>query len=54
MIQMQNIQRNYQLGDSTVPALRDIQLEVTQGEFTALKGPSGSGKSTLLNICGLL
>ena len=54
IIQMQNIQRNYQLGDSTVPALRDIQLEVTQGEFMALKGPSGSGKSTLLNICGLL
>lgn len=41
-------------GDVTTHALRDVNLEVTRGEFVAVNGPSGSGKTTLLSICGLL
>ena len=53
-IQLINICRPYQLGDSEVRALNQIDLEIDQGEFVALVGPSGSGKSTLLNLLGVL
>ncbi len=42
----------YQLGEIDVPALRGVDLELFESEFTVLLGPSGSGKSTLLNILG--
>jgi putative ABC transport system ATP-binding protein len=54
MIELVRINRVFQVGDQTVHALRDIDLEVTDGEYLSLMGPSGSGKSTLLNILGLL
>jgi putative ABC transport system ATP-binding protein len=54
LIQMSGITKNYQLGDTTVPALKGVDLVVEKGEFTVVMGPSGSGKSTLLNILGLL
>jgi len=54
VISLQAISKSYPLGESRVEALRDINLTIEKGEFTALEGPSGSGKSTLLNICGLL
>jgi putative ABC transport system ATP-binding protein len=54
MIQLEAIQRVFQVGDESVHALQDINLNVTAGEYVSIMGPSGSGKSTLLNILGLL
>ncbi|MBI1423395.1 MAG: ATP-binding cassette domain-containing protein [Gammaproteobacteria bacterium] len=54
MIRLQNIHRNFQVGDQTVHALDNINLEIQQGEYVSVMGPSGSGKSTLLNLLGLL
>lgn len=54
VIQLSNITKNYQFGDSVFQALKNVSLNILSGEVTALKGPSGSGKSTLLNICGLI
>ena len=44
--------RTFEVGETTVQALYNINLEVDQGQFVALVGPSGSGKSTLLNLVG--
>lgn len=55
MIKLSNIGRTYHRGDGTpVSALKDISLDITQGEFVTIRGASGSGKSTLLNILGCL
>jgi putative ABC transport system ATP-binding protein len=54
MVRLDGVSRRYQVGDSEVYALRDVELEVDQGEFAVVLGPSGSGKSTLLNIIGAL
>ena len=43
-----------QKNNNNIKVLKDINLEVSQGEIIALTGPSGTGKSTLLNIAGLL
>ncbi|MDR0806406.1 MAG: ABC transporter ATP-binding protein [Enterobacteriaceae bacterium] len=49
-ILLSDIYKSYGAGESKVDALKNINLEIAQGEFLALCGPSGSGKSTLLNI----
>jgi putative ABC transport system ATP-binding protein len=54
MIQLNNIQRYFQVGDQTVRALDNITLTIENGEYISVMGPSGSGKSTLLNIIALL
>ncbi len=54
MIKLENIHRNFQVGEQTVHALDNINLEISKGEYLSVMGPSGSGKSTLLNLLGLL
>ena len=54
LISLKGITKSYQLGKTSVPALRGVDLDVEAGEFTVVMGPSGSGKTTLLNIIGLL
>ncbi len=54
MIDLENIQRIFPVGDQAVHALRDINLHIEAGEYVSIMGPSGSGKSTLLNLLGLL
>lgn len=54
LIQLKKINRTFMVGDSQVHALRDVNLNITRGEYIAVMGPSGSGKSTLLNLLGLL
>ena len=54
MIQLKDICRNFQVGEETVHALKNINLEIKDGEYIALMGPSGSGKSTVLNVIGCL
>ena len=54
MIHTENLTKIYRMGDAEVYALRDVNLEIQDGEFIAIKGPSGSGKSTLLNMIGCL
>jgi len=54
MIELAGINRNFEVGEETVHALRDININIGAGEYISIMGPSGSGKSTLLNILGLL
>lgn len=54
IVKIENVNKSYQLGQTTVQALHGINLGVKRGEFTALVGASGSGKSTLLNMIGCI
>ena len=54
IIRLDNIKRNFQVGDETVHALRGVSFTINEGEFVTIMGSSGSGKSTLLNLLGCL
>jgi len=54
MIELKNVERVYQAGPSKTYVLRQIDLQIRQGEFVTIMGPSGAGKSTLLSILGML
>jgi putative ABC transport system ATP-binding protein len=54
MIEIKDIKKSYQSGETSVQALRGVSLSIGDGEFLSIAGPSGSGKTTLLNLIGCL
>ena len=54
MIQVKDVHKSYDLGETFVHALRGVSFSIEEGEFVSIMGPSGSGKSTLMNIIGCL
>jgi putative ABC transport system ATP-binding protein len=54
LIQLRNLAKIYQSGDTEFAALHDVNLSIERGEFVAITGSSGSGKSTLMNLLGCL
>jgi len=54
LIKLEKVSRTYTLGETSVVALQEIDLQIESGEFVAVWGPSGSGKSTLCNMIGVI
>ena len=54
IIQLENVHKNYVMGDATIHAVEDANIGIGKGEFVAVIGPSGSGKSTLMHLLGAL
>jgi len=54
LIRIENLTKNYSIGEMEIPALQDINLQIDTNEYVSIMGPSGSGKSTLMNILGCL
>ena len=54
ILSIQNIRRDFKMGDETVHALRGVSFDIYPGEFVTIMGTSGSGKSTMLNILGCM
>ena len=54
ILELKSVHKNYYRGKTEVPVLKDIDLQVEEGEYLAIMGPSGSGKTTLMNLIGCL
>jgi len=54
LVRVENVSKEYLLGDQRVTALRNVTMNIEEGVFLAIAGPSGSGKSTLLNLIGCI
>lgn len=54
LIELNNVVKNYRMGQTVVQALRGVTLQISSAEFVAVWGPSGSGKTTLLNLVGTI
>jgi len=54
LVRLEDVHKTYRLGETEVPALRGVTLDINKGEFLSLVGKSGSGKSTLLNMVGCI
>ncbi len=54
LIRVENVSKQYRLGNQVVPALQGVNLSIEESVFLAIAGPSGSGKSTLLNLIGCI
>lgn len=54
VVELENVKKYYQLGQTRVEALRGVSLSIEQGEFLTIAGPSGSGKTTMLNMFGCI
>lgn len=54
LVEIENVCKEYSLGEQIVVALSDVNLSIKKGSFAAIAGPSGSGKSTLLNLIGCI
>src|SRR6201984_1810963 len=54
VIDIENITKDYVMGEEVVHALRGVSLQIRRNEYLAIMGPSGSGKSTLMNMLGCL
>ncbi|NQU63321.1 MAG: ABC transporter ATP-binding protein, partial [SAR324 cluster bacterium] len=54
LVEVVDLSKTYQMGETTISALKNVSLEIEEGTFISVVGPSGSGKTTLLNLMGVL